>query len=286
MNRPNKNAYRFWLALFAGILLGAGCENRENAGHEPEAALNVQAEQGVPEREKAGQNAQTAAIDVPFTVVEEEKTGVPETLETQDATQQYYRAKIAEGMRLEEAGKLDDASTIYELLTVEFPARFDAFHRLARVHEQKNDAEMAHALYEETMRQNPTSAAFFNDFGWFLLSIGELQDAYGCLQKANSMTPDSPKYMMNLAICITKMGRYPEAFLQFKKAANGNSAVAYTNLAAIQYEDGKLPAAKESIQKALTADPKEKRALELRTLIEEAERFQQEAFTAEEAHIP
>lgn len=234
------------------MILAAGCTPKEEA--EP-----AQPETDEPAVEEVS----------PFVIVE---NSAGEELESEDETEAYYREKIAEGVALEREGKLEDASRVYELLTAEFPVRVPAYHRLARTHEQLNDAEMARAMYEEALRQNPADPAFFNDYGWFMLTLGETEIAYAVLQNACTLAPEVRTYRGNLGFCLARMKRYPEAFLQLKEAWNGNSAEAYTALALAQLDMGDLAATKTSIENALTSDPGNKNAREVKAMIEQAEK--------------
>lgn len=251
MKHPAITVFQFTLVFLSCMLLATGCKPEKETS--PETA---QIETDEPVEEQS-----------PFIVVE---NSPGEVHESEDDTEAYYRAEIAEGLKLEQEGKFEDASRVYELLTAEFPARAGAYHRLARTHEQLNDAEMAQAMYEEALRQNPTDPAFFNDYGWFLLAIGEQEAAYAALQNACALAPEVSAYQGNLGICLARMRRYEEAFLQLKKAWNGNSAEAHVALALTQLDMGDIPAAKASADSALTLDPENKNAREAKSIIEQA----------------
>lgn len=242
-------------------------KNAENPQNENAAKVEVEV---FTEKENGKKEIRTEAI---IEIFEETGGGISTVGEKMGKgdTERYFAESIQNGYDLEKKGDLKAASLAYQLLTTEFPNRFEPYHRLARIYEQhknKEDEEMAYVLYEEALRKRPSDAAFFNDYGWFLLSREQAAEALPILQQAVTLAPKEIKYKNNLALCLGKSRRYEEAFLMFKEASAGDSAVAYINLANIQISLGEFSEVKKSLQKALTHDPKSVPAKEMLREIE------------------
>lgn len=175
------------------------------------------------------------------------------------------------------------ANRAYQVLTEDYPNRFEPYHRLALLFEKSGDDEAAIALYEEAMRKNPTEAAFFNDFGWYSFTQNELLNAEVLLRKANHLAPNTPKYMVNLAVVVAEQGRWDDAFALFMKVPGYNAAKSYLSIAGIQFKqavDAKLETrpeeaekkfqlAEETLKKCLALAPEDPAALELQKMLDE-----------------
>ncbi len=173
------------------------------------------------------------------------------------------------------------ASRAYQVLTSDYPNRFEPYHRLALLAEAKNDDELAIAMYEEAERKNPKDAGFFNDFGWYLYTRHEFSEAAVKLRQADSLAPNTPKYQTNLAMTLAQTGNYDGAFLQLQKVQGAKAASSYTTIGAIQFEQGvrfledgqeeeaqrKFVQSRETIQKALALDPELKSAKEIENFL-------------------
>ena len=172
------------------------------------------------------------------------------------------------------------ANRAYQVLTEDYPNRFEPYHRLALLFEKAGDDEAAVALYEEAMRKNPTDAAFFNDFGWYSYMQKELVNAEVLLRKANLLAPNTPKYMVNLAVVVAEQGRWDDAFALFMKVPDYNAAKSYLSIAGIQVSQAasaknpeeaekKFQLAEETLKKCLALAPDDPAALELQKLLNE-----------------
>ncbi|MGN1273338.1 MAG: tetratricopeptide repeat protein, partial [Thermoguttaceae bacterium] len=139
----------------------------------------------------------------------------PSVSNSEDSFQKLIEKDFSEAMakaKALEATNPEEASRAYQVLTEDYPNRFEPYHRLALLFENEGDDEAAIALYEEAMRKNPTDAAFFNDFGWYSYTQNELVNAEVLLRKANLLAPNTPKYMVNLAVVVAELGRWDDAF--------------------------------------------------------------------------
>lgn len=189
---------------------------------------------------------------------------------------------MAKARALEETDP-EAANRAYQVLTEDYPNRFEPYHRLALLFEKEGDDEAAIALYEEAMRKNPTDAAFFNDFGWYSYTKNELVNAEVLLRKANLLAPNTPKYMVNLAVAVAEQGRWDDAFALFMKVPDYNAAKSYLSIAGIQFKQAvdaklaknpeeaerKFQLAEETLKKSLALAPEDPAALELQKMLNE-----------------
>lgn len=196
----------------------------------------------------------------------------------EEAIARDFSNAMSEAKALEEKDP-EGASRAYQVLTADYPNRYEPYHRMALLAEMAKDYELAVALYEEAARKNPPDAAFYNDFGWYLYTVGEYAEAISKLRQANALAPDAPetpKYQMNLALALTGLGNYDEAFELMQKIPGAKAAASYCTLGAIQLKQAleavqakdtkkaeeKLKIAEENIQKALALDPELPEALD------------------------
>lgn len=186
---------------------------------------------------------------------------------------------MAKARALEETDP-EAANRAYQVLTEDYPNRFEPYHRLALLFEKAGDDEAAIALYEEAMRKNPTDAGFFNDFGWYSYTQKELVNAEVLLRKANLLAPNTPKYMVNLAVVVAEQGRWDDAFALFMKVPDYNAAKSYLSIAGIQFNQAasaknpeeaekKFQLAEETLKKCLALSPDDPAALELQKMLDE-----------------
>ncbi|MDO4569176.1 MAG: tetratricopeptide repeat protein [Planctomycetia bacterium] len=194
--------------------------------------------------------------------------GVEESAE--ESAEASFQKGLERAQKMENSGNMEDASRAYQLLTTDFPNRWEPYHRLALLYERAQDTDAASALYDLALQRRPTEGSFFNDYGWYQLCVGNLENARNLLLNAVKMDDKNPKFKNNLAFCLAQMERYEEAFLMFRDAA-GNSTDAYLNLAQVQYLQNKHQQARESVQKALTLSPNNEKAQELLSELEKSE---------------
>ncbi|MCU0432983.1 MAG: tetratricopeptide repeat protein [Bacteroidia bacterium] len=92
-------------------------------------------------------------------------------------------------------------------------------------------------FYRSAERMYPNDWRTWNDVGCILLQQNKLQDAKAEFDKANSLSPNNPIVMNNLAICMRWMGDRKGAKEMLKKAGAAGPEVSY-NLGIIAVQDG------------------------------------------------
>jgi tetratricopeptide (TPR) repeat protein len=180
-----------------------------------------------------------------------------------------FTAQLAEGRKLEDAGKPAEARVVYERLTRDFPERYEPHHRLAIVLDRQKRHREAQSHYAEAQRRAPEKAAeIFNDLGYSFYLQGQLNKAESALAKAVQLEPTNARFRNNLGLVLGHQGRLPEALEQFRQA--GSEADAQYNLAFIHASRGDTAAAKQCFRTALVVDPTYDKA---RQTLESFERF-------------
>ena len=169
-----------------------------------------------------------------------------------------FGAELAKGRNLEQAGKYDEARTIYERLVARYPKRYEAYHRLAVVADHQRRHREAQALYTQAIRLNGSNPELFNDLGYSLYLQGKLKKAESAILKAVAMRPSNSCYRNNLGLVLGHLGRDDEALDQFRRG--GSQADAYYNLAFVRAFREDVEGAKKCFRLALAADPDHERA--------------------------
>ncbi len=159
--------------------------------------------------------------------------------------------------QLEQEGKLAEARKIYEQLIVQYPHRYEPYHRLGVVADREKRYREAVALYTQAIALQP-DPEIFNDLGFSYYLQGQLDKAESALLKAVSMKPANPRFRNNLGMVYGFQGRYEEALEQFRRG--GSEADACYNMAFILATQDDLEGAKRYLMLALAADPTHKKA--------------------------
>lgn len=182
-----------------------------------------------------------------------------------------FASNLAQGRSLERLGKLDEARKIYEKLIVQFPDRYEPYHRLAVVSDRQMRYFEAEALYAQAICLNPTNPDLFNDLGYCYLLQGKPEKAERALLKAIGMAPATQRYRNNLGLAYGLQGRYGEALEQFRRA--GGEADAWYNLAYVQWMRNDLDLSQQSLENAVAVNPAHTAARECLSRLSSGEAF-------------
>lgn len=282
--------------LILGVLTTAtGCS--KGKGESENTSISVSAESAGNESGGIKTDSGEDGASVELQIISDSGIDVKSDLaQSEDASSQGDEISLEEAIRRDfEEGMKDalelektdpeSASRAYQALTADYPNRFEPYHRLALLFEAAQDQEAAIALYEEALRMNPASAVFFNDFGWYLYSVHELERAATMLQKALTIDAENPKYLTNLALVTAEQGRWEEAFALFQRVPGAKSVDSYSSIAAIQLKQAlsalekedvaagksKIEMAKENLKKVKSLTSESSKADELLNWAEDLE---------------
>lgn len=225
---------RGWLLLLAcGLLLSAGCQS------------------GFGE-------SWSLAWKNPFksTKTDEKNAAAPrgKSVAKKDAkSSASFAEEMSRGRNLEKSGKYSEAREVYQRLIVDYPERYEGYHRLAVVADRQKRYREAQSLYEEALRLERNNAELFNDLGYCFFLQGQMDKAERSLLKAVAMAPSNSRYRNNLGMVYGHQGREEEALEQFRRA--GSEADAHYNLAFVRAAKSDFEGAKACFHRALAADP-------------------------------
>jgi predicted O-linked N-acetylglucosamine transferase (SPINDLY family) len=127
-------------------------------------------------------------------------------------------ARFARALPLHQAGRLEDAETIYRDILADDPAHFDARHMLGVVHLQRGEHIAALRNIDAALKTNPAAAAAHNNRGTALASLGRLDEAAGCYERAVALAPDYLDALINLGNTRKDLGRLDEALASYDRA--------------------------------------------------------------------
>lgn len=240
---PRGNWWGGW--VLAGLVLAAGCASGPEA-KSPLPQLNTlfQKKQAPSAPALAGASKPSPAAQGQQ---QSSKVG-PDFLDGMMKARQY-----------EQEGKLAEARQIYQRLIVQYPHRYEPYHRLGVVADREKRYRESVALYSQAIAINP-DPEIFNDLGFSYYLQGQLDKAESALLKAVGMKPANPRFRNNLGMVYGFQGRYDEALEQFRRG--GGEADACYNMAFVLATQDNLEGAKRYLMLALAADPTHKKAQE------------------------
>jgi tetratricopeptide (TPR) repeat protein len=156
--------------------------------------------------------------------------------------------------------RLDDARRHAEELLARSPGNVDGFKMLAQIELLRNP-ERAVALLREAAKSDPGADSLTN-LGVSLLLLRRYGEAEDSLRKALALQPENPDPALNLAVCLTLLGRTAEAHQIYARIAEATSRQSTNNdwhLSSVRAQAlahlGKTDQALEAIQQALRLSP-------------------------------
>jgi tetratricopeptide (TPR) repeat protein/SAM-dependent methyltransferase len=162
-----------------------------------------------------------------------------------------------DGVRLHQAGRLDEAERIYERLLTADPCHAGALHLLGVAAYARGDLERAARLITEAIGIDPNVTSFHVNLGNVLLDLGRAADAEACYRRALELEPLSGSAWSNLAYALLCLRRREEALAASEQAVVllPLRAEALTNRANILLELGRIEEAEAVYLSALALKP-------------------------------
>ena len=198
---------------------------------------------------------------------------------------------IQDGLAHYQAGRLQQAETIFQTILQEHPQHPDALHLLGVLKHRAGDHATAVGLIEEAIKSNPTAPAFFNNcgevyralqnydsaiaryeqalalnpkyaeafynLGLALNELGPHEDAVDCYEQTLSLKPDHAKVYNNLGNALRSLGRQEDAVARYKQvlALKPDYAEAHYNLGNALHKLGRHDQAMVPLEQALALEP-------------------------------
>jgi tetratricopeptide (TPR) repeat protein len=162
-----------------------------------------------------------------------------------------------EALRLQRAGKLEEASARYVEVLRLAPDHAEALHCLGNIDARQGRFANAERLLRKAVALEPLRANFANSLGNLLKSRGLLDEAGATYRQAIALQPDFANTHNNLGELRLRQGRLEEAADACFKALeiNPNFASAYNNLGRALNNMGQLDEAKAAFRRAAVIRP-------------------------------
>ncbi len=165
--------------------------------------------------------------------------------------------KLAEGLRLQQAGQFPEAQKIYADMLKGEPNNADALHYMGILALQGRAPEQAEALIKQAVAAQPNYAEAYNNLGFVQSKLGKTEDAIASYRRAAEIMPGYGEAFYNLGNALSEAGRIEEARESLDAACRAmpTHAPSHNNLADALRELGRLEDAAEHLRRAIEIDP-------------------------------
>jgi len=184
--------------------------------------------------------------------------------ELDDAARADIALTVARGMELE--GKSQKAIQAYMAVADAYDVP-EAYHRLAVLHDMREDFEQSAQYYQQALRRSPNDPKVLCDVGYSYYLQGRLDESEKFLRLALKAAPAEAIVHNNLGLTLGRSGQYEEAFEHFF-AASSSRAEARVNLAYSMLRNRRYEDAREQLHLALREDDKLSAASDLLAAVE------------------
>lgn len=137
---------------------------------------------------------------------------------------QDANARFQEGIRLQNAGQLDEARRIFLTLAEALPTETPIHTRLGQVAFALGKMEDAASHFEAALRCNPEQADILSNLGVVYRRIERLDESLAAYEKALEHNPDSADTLFNQGVVLQSMERFEEAEKAFRQAIQIDAA--------------------------------------------------------------
>ena len=132
-------------------------------------------------------------------------------------------AALNQAVAHHQAGRLDEAATLYRRIAQDAPGHFDATHLLGVIALQRGDLATAEQLISQALAVKPKDPAALNNLGTTLLRAKRLDEARGQFERAVRSQPAFVDAQSNLGNVLRQLGRIADAVAPLKRAYAGNA---------------------------------------------------------------
>ena len=166
---------------------------------------------------------------------------------------------MEQAVGMHQAGRMAEATDIYNKVLAAVPNHFDATHLLGVIALQEGRLEQAQELIKSALRTDPKHFAALNNLGMVHLRKGELELAYGQFERVVKIQPNFSEGLANLGTVLRLLGRHREALIPLRRAHTDNpqSAMLCNLIGACLIDTGDPQAAMKFFEAATLAEPNE-----------------------------
>ena len=164
---------------------------------------------------------------------------------------------LESAIRLQRAGRLNEAAEAYSQLLRVQPAHFDALHGLGIIRYQTGRLEEAEQLIGEAARVNPNAAPAFYNRACLLQKLNRTEEALTCFDRAIALKPDYIEALVNRSSAQTALKQHAAALESLDKvlALRPNLAEAWNNRGATLFVLERWQESVSSYDRALALKP-------------------------------
>jgi predicted O-linked N-acetylglucosamine transferase (SPINDLY family) len=158
---------------------------------------------------------------------------------------------------LHQAGRIAEATSLYEKILADVPEQFDALHMMGVIALQAGRFEEAQSRIAAALRRNPEHAPALGNITAAYLRNGQFDQALQWGQRALQADPESTDALINVGTTLHEMGRFGEAapILQQARDLSPNSALICNLLGSCLLKLGEARSAVEAFEAATIASP-------------------------------
>jgi protein O-GlcNAc transferase len=130
---------------------------------------------------------------------------------------------LNQAVTLHQAGRLDEAATLYAQVMELAPGQFDATHLLGVIALQRGDLATAERLIVQALAVKPKEPAALNNLGTTLLNAGRPDEAREQFERAVKAQPAFADAQANLGRALRRLGRIADSVAPLKRAFGANA---------------------------------------------------------------
>ncbi|MCA1566287.1 MAG: tetratricopeptide repeat protein [Acidobacteria bacterium] len=160
---------------------------------------------------------------------------------------------LSQGRALLANGYTNEAVAELSVAAVTGPDLVEANNLLGLAYDRRGQHKQAREFYERALSVEPRNAQVLNNLGHSLYLDDRYADALARLKDAARLAPADARVAGNLALVYGRLGKYDEAFKQFKRA--GSEFYARTNTAVLLANAGRDRDAIKHYEAARKLDP-------------------------------
>jgi tetratricopeptide (TPR) repeat protein len=164
---------------------------------------------------------------------------------------------IAQGLKLHQQGRLDEAEDVYSALLAIEPEHFDAQHLLGVVRHQQGRNVDALRLIGAALKSAPNSADVLNNYGRVLAALGRHEEALERFEHVLVSHSDHLHALSNRADALVRLNRDDEALVAYAQllALKPDHVSTLNKYAGLNVRLGRIDAAISGYDRALAIEP-------------------------------
>jgi len=155
-------------------------------------------------------------------------------------------------------GRLDEAIAWYHRALERYPGYEEIYQNLGDAYTQKGQLAEGIEMYQRALEIDARDGAIWSNFGQTLYRAGCWEEAEEAFWKAVELMPDQPEPYNNLGNIYSRQGENERAVDMYRKAVERDPdrrPEVLVNLGDTYREMGRLPAAREVLERAAALDP-------------------------------